>query len=160
MDIKNLEEKYINELSGGELQKVSICYTLGKPANIYLLDEPSSNLDIENRLKCIKAIKKFINNSNKCIFIIEHDIMMAVSLSQEKNSKILFIKEENTIDDIKNCEISKPLNFEIGINTFLKEIGITMRISGHGRPRINKIGSQTDKEQKNKGIYYGNIDNK
>ena len=37
----------------------------------------------------------------------------------------------------------------------LKEIGITMRISGNNRPRINKIGSQLDTVQKSKGIYYG-----
>jgi ATP-binding cassette subfamily E protein 1 len=158
LDIKSLEDKHVNKLSGGELQKVSICYTLGTPANIYLLDEPSSNLDIENRLRCINTIKKFANNSNKCIFIIEHDIMMAVALSQEINSKILFIKKKSTVDEInnfiKNCEISEPLNFNIGINSFLREIGITMRVSGHGRPRINKVGSQMDTTQKNERIYY------
>ena len=157
LDIKSIEDKHINELSGGELQKVTICYTLGTPANIYLLDEPSSNLDIENRLRCITAIKKFADNSNKCIFIIEHDIMMAVALSQEINSKILFIKKEQNKDNIKNCEISEPLDFSTGINLFLKELGITMRISGGGRPRINKYGSRLDTEQKNKGIYYGNV---
>jgi ATP-binding cassette, sub-family E, member 1 len=156
LDIKSLECKLISELSGGELQKVNICYTLGKPANIYLLDEPSSNLDIENRLKCITAIKKFSNNSNKCLFVIEHDIMIAVSLSQEINSKILLIKEINTINNIKNCEISIPLTFNEGINLFLQEIGITMRLSGHNRPRINKHNSQMDKEQKKNGVYYGN----
>jgi ATP-binding cassette, sub-family E, member 1 len=155
LNIKELEDRYINELSGGELQKVYICYTLGKPANIYLLDEPSSNLDIENRLKCIKALKKFSSNSDKCLFVIEHDIMMSVALSQEENSKILFIKHINNDNDIKNCEISQPLSFNDGINLFLKEIGITMRISGNNRPRINKIGSQMDTEQKSKGIYYG-----
>ena len=160
LDMKSLEDRTIDELSGGELQKVSICFTLGTPANIYLLDEPSSNLDIENRLKCIKAIKRFSRNSNKCVFIIEHDITMAVALSQEENSKILLINSVNNTDndinnEIKNCKISEPLSFNEGINAFLKEMNITMRISGCGRPRINKSGSQMDTEQKNKGTYYG-----
>ena len=80
---------------------------------------------------------------------------MSVALSQEENSKILFIKHINNDNDIKNCEISQPLSFNDGINLFLKEIGITMRISGNNRPRINKIGSQMDTVQKSKGIYYG-----
>ena len=43
--IEKILKQQLSTLSGGELQKVYICYTLGKPANIYLLDEPSSNLD-------------------------------------------------------------------------------------------------------------------
>jgi len=133
-----------------------ICSTLGKPANIYLLDEPSSNLDIESRLQCIKAIKKFANNSNKCLFVIEHDIMMCVALSQELNSKILLVtKNKKDNCEVKKCIISHPLNFKEGINAFLKEMNITMRISGHNRPRINKPNSQTDREQKKNNTYYG-----
>jgi ATP-binding cassette, sub-family E, member 1 len=159
LNIQFLEEKCIKELSGGELQKVMICFTLGKPANIYLLDEPSSNLDIDSRLECIKAIKKFANNSNKCLFIIEHDIMMSVAWSQESGGKILLAKKNDSLiktDGIKRCSISEPLDFKTGINLFLKEIDITMRISGHNRPRINKMNSRIDKEQKKNNTYYGN----
>ena len=70
-----------------------ITYCLATPANIYLLDEPSSNLDIENRLALTKAIKRFASSFDKCIFLIEHDIMMTVSIAQEFGSKILFVKK-------------------------------------------------------------------
>ena len=157
LGIDKLENKYIDELSGGELQKVIICLTLGRPANIYLLDEPSSNLDIENRLECVKVIKKFVLNSKKCVFVIEHDIMISVALSQEKNSKILLVSKDNNKDNlIKKCSISQPMLSEEGINLFLQELDITMRLSNHNRPRINKLNSQIDKKQRLNNCYYGN----
>ena len=62
---------------------------------------------------------------------------------------------ELLLSKIKICEISKPMDFVSGINGFLQLMGITMRISGHNRPRINKFGSQLDKEQKKNSNYYG-----
>ena len=145
----------MDELSGGELQRVEIVLCLGKPADIYLLDEPSANLDIEKRLNVIKIIKNFISNNNKSVFIIEHDIVMSVAFSQECNSNILLVKQISCENDVKICAISEPLTFTTGINRFLELMGITMRISGHNRPRINKLNSQLDKEQKTNGNFYG-----
>ena len=166
LNIKSLESRRLNELSGGELQRVMLCFTLGTSADIYLLDEPSSNLDIESRLACIHAIKRFSymnsfsTDNLKSIFIIEHDIMMAVAWAQEPNSSILLVsKDINLKDDIKDklCHVSNPMNFKDGINAFLQSMEISMRISEHNsRPRINKLNSQMDKHQKNIGNYYGN----
>jgi len=158
LGIEELSSRPINELSGGELQRVLIVLCLGTPADIYLFDEPSANLDIEYRLKITKVIKKFIINWNKSAFIIEHDIMMSVAFAQESGSSILLVKQD-CLDEkkIKYCSISEPMDFTQGINGFLKLMGITMRISGHNRPRINKFGSQLDQEQKKTGKYYGMI---
>lgn len=156
LDIEPLLTRKINELSGGELQRVLIVLCLGTPADIYLLDEPSANLDIEKRLKVTKIIKKFISNYGRTVYVIEHDIMMCVSLAQEYGSNILLVKQDELIDGIKTCSISSPLDFVSGINRFLKLMNITMRISGqNNRPRINKYNSQLDKEQKKTENYYG-----
>lgn len=156
LDIESLQTRKINELSGGELQRVLIVLCLGTPADIYLFDEPSANLDIEKRLKVTKIIKKFILNYGKTAYIIEHDIMMSVAFAQEYNSSILLVKQDEYGEGNKICSISQPLDFVSGINGFLKLMGITMRISGqNNRPRINKFNSQLDKEQKKKEKYYG-----
>ena len=155
LEIEPLQTRKINELSGGELQRVLIVLCLGTPADIYLLDEPSANLDIEKRLKITKIIKKFIMNYGKTAYIIEHDIMMSVAFAQEYNSTILLVSQDSYEDGIKSCSISHPLDFVSGINGFLKLMGITMRISGHNRPRINKFNSQLDKQQKKTENYYG-----
>ena len=156
LDMKPLENRRLDELSGGELQRVMLCFALGTPASIYLLDEPSSNLDIETRLSCIKVVKRFSQMSDKAIFIIEHDIMMAVAWAQEANSSILFIRKmADEKGPNKTCQVSEPMDFKHGINAFLKEMNISMRISGHNRPRINKMNSQMDVQQKNSEMYYG-----
>jgi ATP-binding cassette subfamily E protein 1 len=126
---------------------------LGTPASIYLIDEPSANLDIEKRICMIKVIKRHILNNHKCGFIIEHDIMMAVSFAQEVTSKILLV-ESNIVDGVKQSTVSDYMNFSDGINNFLNTLNITMRLSGHNRPRINKNNSQLDKEQRELGKYY------
>ena len=53
--------KKVGNLSGGELQRVAITLCLGKPADVYLIDEPSAYLDSEQRLIAAKVIKRFLN---------------------------------------------------------------------------------------------------
>lgn len=136
----------MNELSGGELQRIRIALCLAKPAQVYILDEPSANLDIEKRLVVTRVVKRFILNNNKCAFIVEHDMMMAVSFAQEYTSRILLVNDG---------AISEPMPFQTGINTFLQSLNITMRLAkNNNRPRINKVNSQLDKEQKKTRQYY------
>jgi ATP-binding cassette subfamily E protein 1 len=68
-------------LSGGELQRVALVMCLGKPAEIYLIDEPSAYLDSEQRLVAAKVIKRFILHAKKTAFIVEHDFIMATYLA-------------------------------------------------------------------------------
>ncbi|HDD70666.1 MAG TPA: ribosome biogenesis/translation initiation ATPase RLI, partial [Candidatus Woesearchaeota archaeon] len=58
LDLHPLLTKKLSELSGGELQRVSIAYTLSKDAEIFLLDEPSAYLDVEQRLLVAKIIRE------------------------------------------------------------------------------------------------------
>ena len=54
---------------------------LGKPADVYLIDEPSAYLDSEQRLHAAKVIKRFILHAKKTAFIVEHDFIMATYLA-------------------------------------------------------------------------------
>ncbi|GJN19586.1 hypothetical protein PR202_gb06875 [Eleusine coracana subsp. coracana] len=56
LKIEELMDKQVTHLSGGELQRVALCLCLGKPADIYLIDEPSAHLDSEQRLVAAKVI--------------------------------------------------------------------------------------------------------
>ena len=58
LKIKQILEKKVSNLSGGELQRFSIAKCLLQDADIYLLDEPTAFLDIEDRLAIAKTIKK------------------------------------------------------------------------------------------------------
>ena len=56
LSIDKLLDRKITELSGGELQRVAIAACLGRSAQVYLLDEPSAFLDIEERLNVARAL--------------------------------------------------------------------------------------------------------
>lgn len=81
LQIEPLLEHKVKTLSGGELQRLALILALGKPADIYLIDEPSAYLDSEQRLIVAKIIKRFIMNSKKTGFIVEHDFIMASYLA-------------------------------------------------------------------------------
>ncbi|MCK4757147.1 MAG: ribosome biogenesis/translation initiation ATPase RLI [Thermoplasmata archaeon] len=70
--IDNCMERNLGELSGGELQRVAIAATFLKDADIYFFDEPSSYLDIYQRLNVAKAIQTLAKKSQ--VMVIEHDL--------------------------------------------------------------------------------------
>lgn len=81
LQIENIIDQQVMNLSGGELQRVAIVLCLGQPADIYLIDEPSAYLDSEQRIIAGKVIKRFILHSKKTAFVVEHDFIMATYLA-------------------------------------------------------------------------------
>lgn len=157
LSIDSISERHLNELSGGEMQRFWLVYCLGLDAQIYLLDEPSACLDIEQRVIITKVIKRFVMHNRKVAFIVEHDMMMAVSLGCEENSQSIFIEQTNSDNNVRINHAPNPINFKEGINNFLKSLEITFHTqskTSHSRPRINKQNSVKDREQKNAGNYY------
>jgi ATP-binding cassette subfamily E protein 1 len=156
LEVDKIFDKCINKLSGGEKQIVFIAHCLGQDSDIYLLDEPSSNLDIEKRVNATKVIKRFVMHNKKIAFVVEHDIMMAHSLALEINSQIVvFDQEIDKESQHKKSIANKPINFKDGMNKFLKQLDITFQTNNsYNRPRINKKGGQKDQEQKKNNTYY------
>jgi ATP-binding cassette subfamily E protein 1 len=60
MQLEVIMDQAVTTLSGGELQRVAIVLCLGKPADIYLIDEPSAYLDSEQRIIAARVIKRFV----------------------------------------------------------------------------------------------------
>ncbi len=149
LNLKQLYEKKLNELSGGELQKVAIAYCLGKDADLFLLDEPSAYLDVEQRLIVSKVIRDFMELQNKSALVVDHDLLFLDYLSD----KLM------VFDGIpaRNGIVKGPFEMEEGMNMFLKKLGITLRRDKESlMPRVNKLDSKLDREQKEKGRYYYN----
>ncbi len=147
LELEELEFRNLNSISGGELQRVWIAKTLSEEADIYLLDEPSAYLDVEQRLKASKAIRSFIDETEKSAFIVDHDLLFLDILS---DSIMVFsgIPGEKGLGE-------GPYNLKEGLNKFLKILDITVRLDEEtGRPRINKPNSVLDRKQKQEGNYY------
>ena len=81
LNIQSLFDLEVQKLSGGELQRVALTLVLGKKASVYLIDEPSAYLDSEQRMIASKVMKRFVLNSNKTAFVVEHDFIMATYLA-------------------------------------------------------------------------------
>jgi ATP-binding cassette, sub-family E, member 1 len=147
MGMKRLYDKNINTLSGGELQKVAVCATLVRPANIYALDEPSAFLDVEDRISLAKFLHRFVKAEGKSAMIIDHDMQLIDLVS---DSLVIFTGTP-AMDGIAH----NPMNKEDGMNQFLRTLAITYRKDETtGRPRINKMGGRLDRKQKDSGDYY------
>ncbi|MFN4336030.1 MAG: ribosome biogenesis/translation initiation ATPase RLI [Candidatus Nitrosocaldus sp.] len=73
-------ERYVNELSGGELQRLAVAVAASKDADLYLFDEPSSYNDVYQRLEVARVINE-IAGKGKSVMIVEHDLTMLDYLS-------------------------------------------------------------------------------
>ncbi|KAG7006767.1 pre-mRNA-processing protein prp40 [Physcia stellaris] len=146
LKIEDFIDQEIRHLSGGELQRVAIVLALGKPADIYLIDEPSAYLDSEQRIIAARVIKRFIMHTKKTAFIVEHDFIMATYLAD----RVIVFDGQPSIDAHANT----PEGLLTGCNSFLKNLDVTFRRDPNSfRPRINKYNSQMDQEQKLNGNY-------
>ncbi len=147
LNIKPLYTKKLNELSGGELQRVSIALCLSKEADLYLLDEPSAYLDVEQRLIISKTIKDIMEKRGTSSLIVDHDLLFLDYIS---NKLLIF----DGMPAVKG-EAKGPFSMEEGMNYFLKDLEITFRRDPEtNRPRANKEDSVKDREQKSKEKYY------
>ena len=72
LGLSHLLERDLDQLSGGELQRVAICATLLKDADVYFFDEPSSYLDIYERMRIVKIIQELAETAR--VIVIEHDL--------------------------------------------------------------------------------------
>ena len=147
ININPLFLKKLNELSGGELQKVMIAHCLGKDADLYLIDEPSAYLDVEQRLLVSKVVRDFMELKGSSALIVDHDLLFLDHLSDRLMVFDGIPAKEGTANG--------PYPMESGMNLFLQKLDITLRRDKESlMPRINKPGSVLDREQKGKGNYY------
>lgn len=145
--IRKLSQKNVKELSGGELQRVAVTFSLAIPADIYLLDEPSAYLDVEERLAVSKAIRRTVENRNKVAFVVDHDLAMLDYVSDY----LILVEGRPGIEGT----VRSPVSLKDGLNKFLSKLNITFRRDAEtGRPRANKEGSYLDRQQKSVGEYF------
>lgn len=147
MLIDAIANSELQNLSGGELQRVALVLCLGKPADIYLIDEPSAYLDVEQRVVAARVMKRFIIHAKKTAFIVEHDFIMATYLAD----RVIVYEGQPGIA----CTATTPMGLVEGMNMFLRQLEITFRRDPTNfRPRINKIDSVKDREQKTSGNFF------
>lgn len=145
--IKGMLDRDVSTLSGGELQRVAVALCLGRDADIYLIDEPSAYLDSNQRVETAKTIRRVMEKEGRSGLIVDHDVYFIDMVS---DSLMVF-----SGDPGRHGMGEGPFPMREGMNRFLKTVGVTFRRDADSnRPRINKIDSRLDREQKSAGEYY------
>jgi iron complex transport system ATP-binding protein len=106
-----LSLKYIDEVSGGEFQKVQIARALVQQPKVLLLDEPTSSLDLCNQHLILETIRNVVKRSDILAIMTMHDLNLALRYAD----KFLMIKE-GTILAAGGPEVVTPENIETTFN--------------------------------------------
>jgi len=118
----HLQERRINELSGGEKQKVVIARSLAQKPEFLLLDEPVSHLDIKHQLEILNLIEKLNQKEKVTILMISHDL----NLTSHYVSKLILMKEGKIFARGTPQEVITEDNIE-------KVYEIKVKVSSNGR---------------------------
>ncbi len=147
LGLDTMMEREFESLSGGERQRAWLAKTLGQERDVYLLDEPSAYLDVSQRSAIAKIIKRVVESRGASAFVVDHDAYFIDMISE---SLMVF----NGTPGINGVGRG-PMSMREGMNSFLREINVTFRRDHNTkRPRINKLGSKLDREQRQRGEYY------
>ncbi|HTY90886.1 MAG TPA: ABC transporter ATP-binding protein [Methanocella sp.] len=124
MGITSMAGKFMDELSGGEKQKVYIARTLAQEPQLYLLDEPTSNLDLKHQIEVLEITKKLTKDQGASMIVALHDLNLAMKYSDkvammQKGRLFAFGKPEDVLT-VQN------INHVYGVEAVIVE-------SGYGR---------------------------
>ena len=107
-DLNELENNYLDTLSGGELQKAYLAMLIAQDTNILVLDEPTTYLDIDFEGYFLDKIKQL--KGNKTILLVLHNITKAIEIADEviilDNGKIIY---NDSKDKLLNTTIIEEL---------------------------------------------------
>jgi len=136
LKLKHLLDKKSSETSGGELQRIAIALAMLQPADVYLLDEPATYLDVNQRLNLARVLRLKLNE-NRIILVVEHDI----SVLDYWSNLIHILWGEPQVYGV----VSRSLSVKKGLNAFLT--GWLKEENIHFRHRVISF-KRTVKERK------------
>lgn len=126
MGLERFAVRYVDELSGGEIQKVMLARALAQQPDILLLDEPTSNLDLRNQYEVMESVKEIALRDHISVIIVIHDLNLALRYCD----RFLFIKDKG-VYTYGGAEVmsSKTISSVYGISVAVETVrGVPMVI--------------------------------
>ena len=108
MDLNELKDNFINELSGGQSQRAFLAMIIAQNSKILLLDEPTTFLDINYQIKLLESLKKLLRIKKISIITVLHDVNLAARFCD----RIAILKEGKLIDINTPKKVLNPENFK------------------------------------------------
>jgi iron complex transport system ATP-binding protein len=81
LGIEDIKERMIDELSGGQLQRVFLAKALAQTPEVILLDEPTNHLDLKYQLELLSFLKSWVKENDKILICVFHDLNLARNFS-------------------------------------------------------------------------------
>lgn len=99
---KDILNKYPLELSDGMNQRINVALSLINNPHVLVMDEPTSSIDKENKIRILEVIDKIVNKKNISVVFITHDILLAKKIC----NRVLIMKDNKIVDEIfKDSEL-------------------------------------------------------
>lgn len=126
MKIDEFALKYINEMSGGEKQRVLIARSLAQEPEVLLLDEPTSNLDIKHQLEVLGLLQKFAREGGMTVIMVLHDLNLASRFSE----KLVLISEGKVFASGPPAAVLNPANISAvyGVEADVDQNGLGIQV--------------------------------
>jgi len=95
MDLNQMKDKMYSQLSGGEKQRVAVARALAQQAQVLLMDEAFSHLDLNHQMELMKILKQINKEEKKTVVVVSHNVNLAAEYSQ----RVIMIKNGNILAD-------------------------------------------------------------
>lgn len=120
LHLQELSLRPIDQLSGGELQKVAVARALVQEPRLLLLDEPTSSLDLKNQVDILKMIRHAVDHHNIAAVMTMHDLNTALRFADA----FLFLKDKSIYAAGRCCDITSAMVEEVyGLPVEMHHIG-------------------------------------
>lgn len=120
MEITELQDRFLDQLSGGQRQMAYIAMVIAQDTEYIFLDEPLNNLDMRHSVKIMKLLKRLVDEMGKTIMVVIHDINFvscyADYIIAMKNGKI--IKQGQTSEIIEKSTLKSIYGMDISIENY------------------------------------------
>lgn len=124
LGMTDLSMRYLDQLSGGEMQKVIIARALAQQPQVLLMDEPTSSLDLRNQIDVLERIREITRQQNLAVLVAIHDLNLALRYAD----RFLMLKD-SSIYAAGGPEVITPENIE-------SVYALPVEILEHARGRV------------------------
>lgn len=129
LDLQQYRDRHINQLSGGEAQKVGLAAALAKNPPLLLADEPTGELDVQSKFNVLKAIEKINKELGITVIIVTHDIEIASHVD------FTYSMLDGTIAELKTSRVQQASDRDDDRVVLIDQFG-RVRIPDHLREEV------------------------